>query len=130
MKGMVTTFCCALCGKRAEKETAKGESIGLPQGWVTRDANTVRSETAQLYSGWQGTQGPDILPRLFCSKNHLDAYVMVENASAKAARAEAQEIARQRFEEIMRPAKLKAMDAVTALATAVQGGGGGDDDGS
>ena len=77
------------------------------------------SSVAQLYPEWKGRGGPDVLPRLFCSTAHLNAFVEVEASAAMAARQDSLVIEREKFHKLMKPAKLRAMDAVTALATAV-----------
>ena len=121
MKGLTVTFECQLCGKKVEKVTIYevGSKIQLPPGWAARDRTAVIERAAKLYPGWAGTQGPDILPRLFCSDSHMSAYSTVEESAAVVAHRDALELAQQHFEKLLRPAKLKAMDAVTALATAV-----------
>jgi hypothetical protein len=129
MKGVTITFECQLCSKKVSVVGTHGGMVEKPPGWAILNVNDSADDIARLYPAWQGNTGPDVLPRLFCSTVHLTAFTEIEAVAAKKARAAALEIEREHFRNLIKPAKLRAMDAVTALATAVADGDAVIDDG-
>lgn len=125
MKGLRLKMTCQLCDKTHEIEQTVGVKLELPKPWLTRNSSSVREDARRLYPGWKGGDA-DVLPRLFCSLDHKEAFETAENAAVKAAGVESLKVAKQVFRKVIEKGKLVAMDAVTALATVVHKEAAGD----
>ena len=117
MKGMTLVLQCQLCQTRHEMEIAPSDKIKLPHPWITRGVGMLNIDTLRLYPEWKGSSGPDVIPRLFCCKEHRDAFAEAEMGAAVFAQQEGHMVAVVAFEVELRKRIVASLDAVTALAT-------------
>lgn len=121
MKGMTLVLRCQLCLTIREVSVGVYDKVELPEPWTARGGH-IGSSTAKLYTEWGGTNGQDVFPRLFCCDQHREIFVAAEQVAAEAAHAEGLKVAQRFFTKAMRREMIKAMDAVTALATVARDG--------
>lgn len=121
MKGMTLVLRCQLCLTIREIPIATGDKVSLPELWTARSCY-IGSSTAKLYADCHGNNDSDAIPRLFCCKQHREVFEAAEQATAETAHAEGLKVAQRFFAEAMHREMIKAMDAVTALATVARDG--------
>jgi len=125
MKGVTLVLRCQLCQTRHEMEISLSDKIKLPHRWVSRGVSHLDFEMLKLYPEWKGRSGLDVLPRLFCCKDHREAFAEAEKGAAIFAQQEGHMAAVAAFETELRKRIVASLDAVTALATVAREDGDG-----